>query len=41
MKKGKKRFLPAGIVTAIFAVALISGFFSAPLAAAQGNLRNL
>jgi iron complex outermembrane receptor protein len=27
--------LPAGVVTAIFAVALISGFFSAPFAAAQ------
>jgi iron complex outermembrane receptor protein len=35
MKKGKERFLPAGVVTAIFAVALISGFFSAPFAAAQ------
>ena len=35
MKKVKERFLPAGVVTAIFAVALISGFFSAPFAAAQ------
>ena len=35
MEKGKKRFLPAGVVTAIFAVALISGFFSTPFAAAQ------
>ena len=35
MKKGKERFLLAGAVTAIFAVALISGFFSAPFAAAQ------
>lgn len=35
MKKVKKRFLPAGVVTVIFAVALISGFFSAPFAAAQ------
>ena len=35
MEKGKKRFLPAGVVTAIFAVALILGFFSAPFAAAQ------
>ena len=35
MEKGKQRFLQAGVVTAIFAVALISGFFSAPFAAAQ------
>ena len=35
MKKGERRFLPAGVVTAIFAVALISGFFSVPFAAAQ------
>ncbi len=35
MEKGKKRFLQAGVVTAIFAVALISSFFSAPFAAAQ------
>ena len=35
MKKGKERFLLAGAVTAIFAVALISGFFSVPFAAAQ------
>ena len=35
MKKGKKRFLPEGVVAAIFAVALISSFFSAPFAVAQ------
>ena len=35
MKKGKERFLQAGVVTTIFAVALISGFFSVPFAAAQ------
>ena len=35
MEKGKKRFSPTGVVTAIFAVALISSFFSAPFAAAQ------
>jgi iron complex outermembrane receptor protein len=35
MEKGKKRFLQAGVLTAIFAVALISGFFSAPFAVAQ------
>ena len=35
MKKGKRRFLPAGVVTANIAVALISTFFSAPFAAAQ------
>jgi iron complex outermembrane receptor protein len=35
MEKGKRRFVPAGVVTAIFAVALISSFFSAPFAAAQ------
>ncbi len=35
MKKTKERFLPAGVVTAIFAVALISGFLSAPFATAQ------
>ena len=35
MKKAKERFLPAGVVTTIFAVALISGFFSAPFAGAQ------
>ena len=35
MKNAKERFLPAGVVTAIFAVALISSFFSAPFAAAQ------
>ena len=34
MEKGKKRFLQAGVLTAIFAVALISGFFSAPFAVA-------
>jgi len=39
MKKGKKRFLPAGVVTAIFAVVLISIFFSAPFAAAQEKLK--
>ena len=36
MEKGKKRFfLQTGVLTAIFAVALISSFFSAPFAAAQ------
>ncbi|MEA2085069.1 MAG: hypothetical protein U9O82_12705 [Thermodesulfobacteriota bacterium] len=35
MEKGERRFLPACVVSAIFAVALISGFFSAPFAAAQ------
>jgi len=35
MEKGKRRFVPAGVVTTIFAAALISGFFSAPFAAAQ------
>lgn len=35
MEKGERKFLPAGVVTSIFAVALISGFFSAPFAAAQ------
>ena len=35
MKKGKERFLQAGVVTTIFAVALISGFISAPFAGAQ------
>ena len=35
MEKAKKSFLPAGVVTAIFAVALISGFFSVPFAVAQ------
>ena len=35
MEKTKERFLSAGVVAAIFAVALISCFFSAPFAAAQ------
>ena len=35
MKKAKERVLPAGVVTTIFAVVLISSFFSAPFAAAQ------
>ena len=35
MEKAKQRFSPTGVVAVVFAVALISGFFSAPFAAAQ------
>jgi hypothetical protein len=40
MEKAKERFLPAGVVTAIFAVALISGFFRRLLQRLRKKSRN-